>query len=181
MNRKLKLEELNRPTLDDYLKQDKIGLTIILDNIRSMSNVGTVFRSADCFGIEQIFLCGITPKPPHREIQKTAIGATQSVDWQAAEQTEEAINLLRKEGYKIYAIEQTERTMFLHHLALKAGEKVAIVLGNEVEGVQQSVIDLCDGCIEIEQFGTKHSFNVAVCTGIVLYEIQKQIRTVPTD
>ena len=176
MNRKLKLNELNRLSIESYKQAEKIPVIVVLDNIRSLSNVGSIFRTADCFGIEAIYLCGITAKPPHREITKTAIGATQSVDWKYYGTTSEAISMLKKEQYTIAAIEQTKNTQKLSSLRLTKDVKLALVFGNEVEGVEQQVIDASDFCLEIVQFGTKHSLNVSVCAGIILSEISNQLR-----
>jgi len=176
MNRKLKLQELNRSTIEEFKATDKLPVIVVLDNIRSLSNVGSIFRCADSFGIVSIYLCGITPTPPHREITKTAIGATLSVDWKYFEHTEDAINELKENGYQIASVEQTESTKKLGQKTFDLG-KYAVVMGNEVEGVQQSVIDLSDFCLELDQFGTKHSLNVSVCAGIVLFEISRQLRT----
>ena len=176
MNRKLKLNELNRLSIEGYKQAEKIPVIVILDNIRSLNNVGSIFRTADCFGIKAIYLCGITATPPHREITKTAIGATQSVDWKYYDTTKEAVSMLKKEQYIISSIEQTKNTQKLNRLVLSKGIKLALVFGNEVEGVEQQVIDELDFCLEIEQFGTKHSLNVSVCAGIILSEISKQMR-----
>jgi 23S rRNA (guanosine2251-2'-O)-methyltransferase len=170
VDRKLKLQELNRISVDEYKSADKTPLVIVLDNIRSFNNVGSVFRSSDCFRIEKIYLCGITAQPPHREIHKTAIGATESVEWEHVENTLDVISRLRNEGWKTHAIEQTEKSVMLNKFDPK-DNKIAIIMGNEVEGVQQEVIDACDGVIEIPQIGTKHSLNISVCTGVVLWDL----------
>jgi 23S rRNA (guanosine2251-2'-O)-methyltransferase len=177
MNRKLKLQELNRSSVEEFKATDKLPIIVVLDNIRSLSNVGSIFRCSDSFGIDAIYLCGITPRPPHREITKTAIGATLSVDWKYFERTEDAVAELRGNGHQIVSIEQTESTEKLGSKIFTSG-KYAIVMGNEVEGVQQAIVDLSDYCLEIDQFGTKHSLNVSVCTGIVLFEISRQLRAV---
>lgn len=173
MNRKLKLWELNRPSVDEFKKTEKFPIILVLDNIRSLNNVGTFFRTADAFNIEQIILCGITACPPHREIQKTALGATESVAWLKSNDILETIKKLKKEGVKICSIEQAENTTLLNEIKLNPNEKYAVVMGNEVDGVQQGVIDLSDYVIEIPQFGTKHSLNVAVCAGVVLWDFVK--------
>ena len=169
MNRKLKLQELNRIDIGEFKSASKLPLVIVLDNIRSLNNIGSVFRTSDAFRIEKILLCGITAKPPHRDIQKTALGATKTVEWGYYENTIDCIQELKQEGYEIASIEQAENTTFLHEYQPK--NKVAIVMGNEVKGVDQQVIDVSDVCIEIPQFGTKHSLNVSVCTGIVVWNI----------
>jgi 23S rRNA (guanosine2251-2'-O)-methyltransferase len=168
--KKLSMEELNRLSKEEFKSADKKKIIVILDNIRSMHNVGSVFRTSDAFAIEKIMLCGITAQPPHREIEKAALGATESVDWEHHPNTLEIVNKLKAEGYIIISIEQAENSVFLQNFETKADEKYAIVFGNEVEGVQQEVINASDYCIEIPQFGTKHSFNVSVCAGIVLWE-----------
>ncbi len=171
--RKLKLEELGRISVDEFKESDKIPVVVILDNIRSMHNIGSVFRTADAFLIEKIYLCGITATPPHKEIRKTALGATESVDWEYVEDCCELVQKLKSDGFTILAIEQTEGSVSLSKFELNPNEKYAVVFGNEVEGVQQSVINLSDSCIEIPQGGTKHSLNVSVCAGIVLWEFFK--------
>lgn len=171
MNRKLKLWELERPSVEDFKKQAKFPITLILDNIRSLNNVGTFFRTADAFNVEKIIICGITAQPPHREIQKTALGATESVDWEYRESVVDTVQELQKRAYKICAIEQTEETKLLQDFHPSKHQKYAIVMGNEVDGVQQEVINIADEIIEIPQFGTKHSLNVSVCAGVVLWEL----------
>ena len=171
MREKLSMEQLGRISVDEYKSSEKSPLIIIADNVRSMHNVGSIFRTSDAFLVEKIYLCGITPTPPHREIQKTALGATESVDWQYAENTLEVINQLKKEGWTILALEQTTNSVMLDELKVEKGEKIAIVLGNEVDGVNQEVINLCDKAVEIPQFGTKHSFNVSVSCGIMLWQV----------
>jgi len=174
MNKKLKLEELNRLSISEYANSEKDPIVVILDNIRSLNNVGSIFRTCDAFAVEKLILCGITAKPPHREIRKTAIGATESVNWEYAESTDEAITSCKALGYDCYAIEQTEKSTSLQDLNLK-NKRVALVFGNEVDGVSQESINQCDGSIEVPQWGTKHSFNVSVTAGIVLWEIKKTI------
>lgn len=174
MNRKLKLQELGRMTVEEFKSSDKTPLIIILDNIRSLNNVGSVFRTADCFRVEKIYLCGITATPPHRDIHKTAIGATETVEWEHVDSTADLINKLKGEGWKCYAIEQVEQSISLDDFQPEG--KTAIVLGNEVDGVQQEVIDACNGSIEIPQFGTKHSLNISVCTGIVVWDIFSKMK-----
>lgn len=169
--RKLSLTELNRLDIDTYANIEKIPLVIILDNIRSLHNVGSVFRTADAFRIESIFLCGITATPPQPEIHKTALGAEFSVQWNYREDALQAVDELKEQGYVIYSVEQAEGSTLLNELVLEKGKKYAIVLGNEVDGVQQSVIDQSNGCIEIPQYGTKHSLNVSVASGIVIWDL----------
>lgn len=171
MREKLSMQQLGRISVDEYKSSEKSPLIIIADNVRSMHNVGSIFRTSDAFLVEKIYLCGITPTPPHREIQKTALGATESVDWQYAENTLEVVNQLKKEGWTILALEQTTNSVMLDELKIEKGEKIAIVLGNEVEGVNQEVINLCNKAVEIPQFGTKHSFNVSVSCGIILWQV----------
>ena len=170
MNRKLKLWELERLTPDEFKQQPKFPVVLILDNIRSFNNVGAFFRTADAFNVEKIYLCGITPKPPHREIQKTALGATETIEWDHVDHTLDIVLDLKTQGFKVLTIEQAEKTTFLQHFPVTKNEKYAIVFGNEVDGVDQVVIDQADEIIEIPQFGTKHSLNVSVCAGVVLWE-----------
>ncbi|MEI8226377.1 MAG: RNA methyltransferase, partial [Bacteroidota bacterium] len=167
--RKLLNRELERKTVDQFRKSEKSPFVIVLDNVRSQSNVGSIFRTADAFLTKAIYLCGITAKPPHREIQKTALGATESVTWKYFPKTTDAILDLKEEGYKIIGIEQTEGSVELQDMHVKKGEKYALIFGHEVDGVDQNVLNLCDFCVEIPQFGTKHSFNIAVSAGIVLW------------
>lgn len=173
-HRKLKLQELNRPSVDEFRGAPKIALRVILDNIRSFNNVGSVFRTSDCFAIEKLYLCGITACPPHREIHKTAIGATESVEWEQQDDTLSLVQNLQDDGWKVYAIEQTEYAVMLDDFVPQG--KLAIVMGNEVDGVQQAVIDQCDGVIEVPQEGTKHSLNISVCTGVVLWDLSRKMR-----
>ena len=173
MLRKLKLEELQRPDVNRYKELKKIPVVIILEDIRSLSNIGAIFRTADAFLIEGIYLVGITACPPHREIQKTALGATESVEWLHFQDSKACIEELKKKNYQVYAIEQTENSKLIKEVLNPDAEGYALILGNEVEGVKQSSIDLCDGSIEIPQFGTKHSLNVSVCAGIVMYDFMQ--------
>lgn len=168
--KKLLNEELNRKTIAEFKKAGKYPLVVVLDDVRSLNNIGSVFRTCDAFLIESIFLCGITATPPHREISKTALGATESVHWQYFSNTEEAIQGLRNQGYQVYAVEQTVHSKALHDFPILRNQKYALVFGHEIKGVKQEVVDLCDGAIEIPQHGTKHSLNIAVCAGIVLWE-----------
>ena len=168
--RKLKLDELGRVSAEEYKVIDKHPIVVVLDNVRSMHNVGAVFRTSDAFLIDKIYLCGITATPPHKEIHKTAIGAENSVDWEYVKDSNELVTKLKEDGYQIVTIEQTEGSVLLNEFEVDQSQKYAIVMGNEVDGVQQSIIDQCDTCIEIPQSGTKHSLNVSVCTGIILWK-----------
>ena len=167
------MEELNRLSKDQYEEVEKLPLIVVLDNIRSLSNVGAVFRSADAFRIGELFLCGITACPPHREIHKTALGADETVPWRYFSTTEEACRLLKEMGYRIIAVEQVEGSIMLQDFQVEP--RMAFVLGNEVEGVSDSVLPFCDGAIEIPQEGTKHSLNVSVCSGIIMWHSFKQL------
>lgn len=167
--RKLKTSELGRLSTEEFKAASKFPVMVVLDNVRSMHNVGSVFRSSDAFRCSGIYLCGITACPPHREIRKTAIGAETSVDWRYFEDTREAVLNLREKGYKIFGIEQTENSVQLQDMDFKGG-KVAFVFGNEIDGVLADVLEICDACIEIPQLGTKHSLNISVACGIVLWE-----------
>jgi len=169
--RKLKLDELNRVSVDEFKEQEKLPVAVVLDNVRSMHNVGSIFRTSDGFAVEQVILCGITGQPPHREIEKTALGATQSIDWKYFPDTLQAIQKLRDNGYQIIAVEQAENSLMLHQFEPQAGKKYALIFGNEVNGVSDEVMKQIDTCIEIPQFGTKHSFNIVVSAGIVLWDI----------
>lgn len=169
--RKLKNEELDRLNVDEFKKSEKLPIVLILDNIRSLNNIGSIFRTADAFKINAIYLCGITATPPHRDIHKTALGATESVDWKYFNTTIEALQQLKMNGYQVFALEQTEGSVLLNQFKLTEKQKIALVFGNEVRGVEQEVVNKCDGCIEIPQFGTKHSFNVTVSVGIALWDL----------
>ena len=173
--RKLKITELNRLTVDEFKQANKLPLAVILDEVRSLHNIGSVFRTSDAFLVERIYLCGITATTPHPEMHKTALGAEDTVDWKYVKHTLEAVEELHNEGYTVLAIEQVEGSTMLDELELEPDKKYAIVMGNEVKGVQQEVIDACDGCIEIPQYGTKHSLNVSVTTGIVLWEFANKL------
>lgn len=164
------MDELNRKSIEDYKLSNKKPIVVVLDNIRSMHNVGSVFRTSDAFLIEAICLCGFTPQPPHRDINKTALGATETVDWIYFEQTTEAIQQLKNRGYTIYAIEQVENSISLEKISA-SDKPIAVVFGNEVEGVDDEVLKLVDGFIEIPQLGMKHSLNISVATGIVLWQM----------
>ncbi len=161
---------MNRLTVEEFKEQPKTPLVVVLDNVRSLHNVGSVFRTADAFLVEAVYLCGITSTPPHAEIHKTALGAENTVAWKYVDSTLVAVQDLKARGYMVYAIEQAAGSTLLPTLELDATMKYAVVFGNEVKGVQQSVVDACDGCIEIPQFGTKHSLNVSVTGGIIIYE-----------
>jgi len=168
--RKLKLDELNRVSVAEFKDQEKLPVVVVLDNVRSMHNIGSIFRTSDGFSVEQIYLCGITAQPPHREIEKTALGATQSVNWAYFETPVAAVESLRNDGYKIIAIEQAENSIMLNEFLPSSSEKYALIFGNEVNGVSDEAMQLIDACIEIPQFGTKHSFNIVVSAGIVLWD-----------
>ena len=170
-NRKLKNSELQRLSPEGFKAAVKIPLIIILDNIRSLNNIGSVFRTADAFLVQKIYLCGITATPPHRDIQKTALGATESVDWEYAEDTLSLVTQLQNEGIKVLAIEQAENSQWLHDVTIEGNITYAIVLGNEVKGVQQDVVSQCDLVVEIPQYGTKHSLNISVSTGVVTWDL----------
>lgn len=167
---KLSMDNLGRKSAEEYKKIAKLPIIIILDNIRSMHNVGSIFRTADAFLMQSIYLCGLTPQPPHRDIHKTALGATETVNWKYFSTTLEAINHLKQQGYIIWAIEQTTQSIALQHIKFNK-TNTAIILGNEVEGVDANVLSLCDAAIEIPQYGTKHSLNVSVAAGIILWSM----------
>lgn len=168
--RKLKLDELNRVDVETFKQQQKLPVTVVLDSVRSMHNIGSIFRTSDGFAVDQIFLCGITAQPPHREIEKTALGATQSISWTYFESIKEALQKLREDNYQIIAVEQAENSISLNQFQPKNEEKYALIFGNEVNGVSEEVMEVIDACIEIPQFGTKHSFNIVVSAGIVLWD-----------
>lgn len=168
--RKLKLDELNRASVSEFKRQEKLPIVVVLDNVRSMHNVGSIFRTCDGFAVEKIYLCGITGQPPHREIEKTALGATQSIDWTYFADPTQAIRELRDKSYMIIAIEQAEKSIILNEFSLENDKKYALIFGNEVNGVSDEVMKMIDTCIEIPQFGTKHSFNIVVSAGIVLWD-----------
>ena len=174
--RKLKNEELRRKTIEEFRRGKKLPVTVVLDDVRSMHNIGSVFRTCDAFSVEKILLCGITAQPPHREITKTALGATESVFWKYYVTIFDAMEALKSEGYKILCIEQAEGSIDLADFIPENYMKYAVVFGNEVNGVSQSVVDVCDYCLEIPQFGTKHSFNISVTAGIVLYDLSKKMK-----
>lgn len=168
--RKLKLEELNRPSVEEFKDLEKLPIIVVLDNVRSLHNVGSAFRTSDGFAVEQIYLCGITAQPPHREIEKTALGATQSIKWQYFENVIDAVKDLQADNYQIVAIEQAENSVSLLDFNPDKEKKYAFFFGNEVNGVSDEVMQHIDTCLEIPQFGTKHSFNIVISTGIVLWD-----------
>ena len=171
--RKLSMDELGRATPDNFREQPKMPIVLVLDNVRSALNVGSAFRTADAFALEKIYLCGITATPPHREILKTALGATETVVWEFADNGVDAVYALKKEGYQVWGIEQVETSIQLQDFDFQQNKKVAVVFGNEVNGIEEATLSACDGFLEIPQFGTKHSLNVAVCVGIVAWELVK--------
>ncbi|MEN8702577.1 MAG: RNA methyltransferase [Polaribacter sp.] len=173
--RKLKNNELGRISVDEFKAVDKTPLIVVLDNVRSLNNIGSVFRTSDAFLIEKIYLCGITATPPNKDIHKTALGATESVDWEYVENTLDIIKKLKTDNVKVLSIEQAENATKLDNFLPKKAEKYAIVMGNEVKGVQQEVINVSDFCIEIPQLGTKHSLNISVTTGIVIWDLFQKI------
>ena len=174
--RKLKNSELGRLNVEDFKKTDKIPLIVILDNIRSLNNIGSVFRTSDAFLIEKIYLCGITAQPPHKEIHKTALGATESVAWEYVEDTLSLVQKLKGENVLVASIEQAENSTMLQDFTIVSNQKYAIVMGNEVKGVQQEVVSASNYCIEIPQFGTKHSLNISVSCGVVLWDLFKKFK-----
>ena len=174
--RKLKTIEMHRLTVDEFKAASKTPLVVVLDNVRSLHNVGSVFRTCDAFRVEAVYLCGITATPPSAEIHKTALGAEDSVEWKYFVDATEAVDELHARGTKVFAVEQVANSTMLQNLDTNENERYAVVLGNEVKGVQQTVVDRCDGCLEIPQFGTKHSLNVSVAAGIVVWEFAKKTK-----
>lgn len=174
--RKLKLDELNRADVATFKQQEKLQVVAVLDHVRSMHNIGSIFRTADGFALEKLILCGITAQPPHREIEKTALGATQSINWVYFEETTLAIKALKEEGYVIIAIEQAEKSIMLNEFKPNPNLKYALIFGNEVDGVSDEVMQQIDNCIEIPQFGTKHSFNIVVSAGIVFWDFYFKLK-----
>ena len=168
--RKLKNEELERLSVEAFKKAEKLPITLVLDNIRSMHNVGAAFRTADAFLVEKVYLCGITAQPPHREINKTALGATESVAWEYVKEASTLVNDLKEDGFRIIGIEQTDQSIPLQDFLPYKDQKFCLIFGHEVSGIQEQVIAMCDACIEIPQFGTKHSLNVSVSIGVVLWD-----------
>ena len=175
MNKKLKLEELKRLSLSEYQKIKKDPVVVVLENVRSLNNIGSIFRTCDAMAIEKIYLCGITAQPPHREIRKTAIGATESVNWEYQKNAEDVLNKYQKLGYSLIAVEQTSKAISLEKYS-ENNQKILLVFGNEINGVSQNLINRCDFSLEIPQWGTKHSLNISVTTGIVLWTIKRQIK-----
>lgn len=173
--KKLSMDELNRVDVETYRRQPKVSLVVVMDSIRSMNNVGSVFRTCDAFSAERMILCGITACPPNKEISKTALGATESVAWIYEESVTKAVENLKKEGYKVYAVEQVDTSISLNDFEIDSKDKIAVILGNEVFGVSDEVLPLCDGALEIPQTGTKHSLNVTIAGGIVIWEIFKKL------
>lgn len=173
--RKLKVTELKRIDVRQFKASDKTPLTVVLDDVRSMYNVGSVFRTADSFRLEKIMLCGITACPPHPEIHKTALGAELSMEWESSPSVIDSVKKLHEEGYEVYALEQVEHSVPLQNFKVEQGKKYALILGNEVKGVSQEAVNICDGAIEIPQFGTKHSMNVSVSGGIAIWQIASQL------
>ena len=173
--KKRSLKELNRVSVEQFKQQSKTPIVLVLDNIRSALNVGSAFRTADAFALEKIFLCGITAKPPHREILKTAIGATESMEWVYFDSTLEAVKQLSEEGYQVIAIEQADQSVSLQSFPIQKDSKYALIFGNEVQGVSDEVMEKIEHCIEIPQFGTKHSLNISVCLGITVWEFFRQL------
>jgi len=173
--RKLRMDELPRKSTNEIREAEKLPVILVLENIRSMHNVGSVFRTADAFLTEAIYLCGYTPQPPHRDIHKTALGATETVVWKYVEKTVDALTFLKTAGYQILAVEQVSGSVPLQQFKLQSGEKIVLIFGNEVQGVSEEVLEYCDGCIEIPQFGMKHSLNVSVAAGMVLWELVRAV------
>lgn len=174
--KKLSVIELDRVSKEEFKTIDKTPLIVVLDNIRSLNNVGSVFRSSDAFKLEKIYLCGVTATPPNAEIHKTALGAEDSMEWEYVEDTKAVVAKLKQEGYKIFAVEQVQNSIMLDRVELDKTNKYVLILGNEVKGVQQEVVDMCDFAVEIPQFGTKHSLNVSVAGGIVIWEFFKKLQ-----
>ena len=174
--RKLKNSELNRKSIDEFKTAEKTPFIIVLDNVRSLNNIGSVFRTSDALLVEAIYLCGITATPPHRDLHKTALGAEDSVAWKYFEKTEDALADLKVKGFDVYSIEQAENSVSLPDFHVESDKKYAFVFGNEVKGVQQAIVDASESCIEIPQFGTKHSFNISVSCGIVLWDLFSKLR-----
>ena len=174
--KKLSVIELDRVSKEEFKTIDKTPLVVVLDNIRSLNNVGSVFRSSDAFKLEKIYLCGVTATPPNAEIHKTALGAEDSMEWEYVEDTKAVVAKLKQEGYKIFAVEQVQNSIMLDRVELDKTNKYVLILGNEVKGVQQEVVDMCDFAVEIPQFGTKHSLNVSVAAGIVIWEFFKKLQ-----
>ena len=173
--RKLKLSELNRISVEEFKSSEKTPIIVVLDNVRSLHNIGSTFRTADAFRLESIYLCGITGTPPNKEIHKTALGSTESVEWKYFENTLNAVNTLKENKYSVYAVEQAEGSTSLSEFEISKNEKIALIFGNEVNGVDENIIQQVSGCIEIPQFGTKHSLNISVSVGIVIWDLFKKM------
>lgn len=174
--KKLVLDELNRKNVQEFKQAEKTPIIVVLDDIRSLHNIGAIFRSSDAFLIEKIYLCGITATPPNKEIHKTALGATETVAWEYVKEVDEVVNQLKQQNIKVYAVEQVENATMLHDFKVTAGVKYAVVFGNEVKGVAQSVVNNADGVLEIPQLGTKHSLNVSVSAGIVIWDVFQKLQ-----
>lgn len=174
--KKLSMTDLNRISVSEFKSAEKLPVVVVLDNVRSLNNIGSIFRTSDAFRVQAVYLCGITGVPPHKEIHKTALGATESVAWRYFENTEMAVNELKNNKFLVFAVEQTSNSVMLQDICFENNEPIAIVFGNEVNGVAENLLLLVDGSIEIPQFGTKHSFNIAVSAGIVLWELYKKYR-----
>jgi tRNA G18 (ribose-2'-O)-methylase SpoU len=172
--RKLQNSELNRLTPEEFKETEKIPCIVVLDNVRSLNNIGSVFRTCDAFLVEEIYLCGITATPPHRDIHKTALGATETVKWQYFDETLAAVLNLKSQGYRIIAVEQVDESINLNDLEIDRNQKTALVFGHEINGVDENVVKIADACVEIPQHGTKHSLNISVCAGIVIWEVFKK-------
>ena len=173
--KRLSMDELKRKTVAEFRQSGKLPFVVVLDNVRSLRNIGSIFRTCDAFLIEAIYLCGISATPPHKEIHKTALGAENSVDWKYFKSAMQAVKYLQVNGYVLWGVEQTQNSTSLEKLIIEDGKRYALIFGNEVHGIEQDVLDYCEGCIEIPQFGTKHSFNVSVSAGIVLWECYRQV------
>ncbi|MCK9401558.1 MAG: RNA methyltransferase [Bacteroidales bacterium] len=173
--KKLSMAQLNRLSAEEFKNSDKMPVIIVLDDVRSAYNVGSIFRTADAFRVSGIYICGISARPPHKDISKTALGATESVEWKYFQDVAAAVSLLKEEGFMVYAIEQVDESIPLEQFQPELGSKIALIFGHEVFGVKEGLLPLVDGCIEIPQFGTKHSFNVAISAGIVLWELSKKM------
>ena len=174
--RKLKNSELERKTVEEFRDAEKTPLIVILDNVRSLNNIGSVFRTCDAFLIKKVYLCGITATPPHKDIHKTALGATETVTWEFNANTGEVVRDLQQEGIEVFAVEQAENAIMLQEFSPASGKTIAVIFGNEVKGVQQEVVDVCNGVIEIPQHGSKHSLNIAVSAGIIIWDIFKKMK-----
>lgn len=171
---KIKNEDLGRKTIEEFKRSEKLPVVLVLDNVRSLNNVGSAFRTADSFLLENLYLCGLTGHPPNAEIEKTALGATETVNWKHFKSTKDSVQELKQNGYKVYAVEQVKNAVYLQNFKSVKNEKLALIFGSEVYGVDQDVIDMCDGSIEIPQLGMKHSLNISVSIGVVVWEVAKK-------